>query len=229
MSQQSQAATASVSEQLIGAVTRNPEGLLLLAAGAALLMRKSASAFGASGNGLQRAPGVDALKKAASGAKDYASDMAERTRETVGSVASSASDYAGEARRAVGEQSERVIQNAQSAVQGTIERVLQDQPLMIAVAGLAAGVAVATAFPATDFEKETLGPVGEQVSDAASRVGDQLKEAAFKARDTLKSAAEERGLNGEGLKEVATEVAQSFGSTMKGESANAPRGPAGGQ
>jgi ElaB/YqjD/DUF883 family membrane-anchored ribosome-binding protein len=229
MSRQSQPATAATVDQVIGAITRNPEGLLLLAAGAALLMRKSASAFTASTAGQQRSPGVDALKKAASETKDYASDMAERTRDTVGSVASSASEYASEARRAVGEQSERVIQNAQSAFQGTVERVLQDRPLMVAIAGLAAGVAVATAFPATDFEKDTLGPVGEQVSDAASRVGDQVKEAASNASDALKSAAEKRGLNADGLKEVATEVAESFGRAMKGETGNAPRGSSGGR
>jgi hypothetical protein len=222
MSQQSQGAA----ERLMGAITRNPEGLLLLAAGAALLMRKSASAFAASSTGQRWAgPPVDALKKAATGAKDYASDVAERTRDTVGSVASSASEYAGEARRVVGEQSERMVQNAQSAVQGTMDRVLQDQPLMVAIAGLAAGVAIAATFPATNFEKETLGPVGEQVSDAASRVGGQLKEAALKAGDTLKTAAEERGLNTEGLKGVATEVAQAFSSTVTGETAKPSREP----
>jgi hypothetical protein len=100
---------------------------------------------------------------------------------------------------------------------------------MVAIAGLAAGVAVATAFPATDFEKETLGPVGEQLSDAASRVGDQVKEAALNAGDSLKSAAEKRGLNAEGLKEVATEVAESFGRAMKGETGDAPRESGGGR
>ncbi len=229
MSQQSHS-TRSAVDQWVGAFSRNPEGLLLLAAGAALLLRKTASSFGVTDT-VQRyaTPGVNSVKKAAAGAADYASGMVERTKESVGSAAASASDYAGGARRAMGQQSERVMQNAQSAVQGTVERVLKDQPLLVALAGLAAGVAVATAFPATDFEKETLGPVGEQVSDAASRVGDQLKEAALKAKDTLKSAVEERGLNTDGLKDVATEVAQAFGSTMKGETAKTPREPGRGQ
>ena len=218
-------------DQLIGAIKRNPEGLLLLAAGAALLLRKSASAFAGSGTGQQWAasPPADALKKAATGAREYASDIAERTRETVDSVASSATEYAGQARRAVGERSERIAQNAQSAVQGTMDRVLQDQPLMVAIAGLAAGVAVAAAFPATDFEKETLGPVGQQVTEAAGRVGDQLKEAAVNASDTLKNVAAERGLNTEGLKDAASEVAAAFGSTMKGEAAKPSREPGRGQ
>lgn len=97
------------------------------------------------------------------------------------------------------------------------QRILQDQPLAIAIAGLAAGVALAAAFPPTDVEKQTLGPVGDQMSKAAERVGDQLKQATMKAGETLKSAAEERGLHSESLKEVANEVAESFKATMRGQ------------
>jgi hypothetical protein len=118
----------------------------------------------------------------------------------------------------MGEQSERLVQQAQSTLQGTLNRVLQEQPLVIAVAGIAAGAAMAAAFPATDFEKETLGPIGDQVSDVASRVGEQLKEATAQAGETLKKAADERGLNPDGLKEVASEVAGAFGSSMSGGS-----------
>ena len=110
--------------------------------------------------------------------------------------------------------------------------ILQNQPLTIAVAGVAAGAALAAAFPPTDLEKQTLGPVGDQVSKTAERVGDQLKQATAKAGEKLKSAAAERGLNVEGLKDVAGEVADTFKSTMKGEpdaGANfAPSGQSGG-
>jgi hypothetical protein len=103
--------------------------------------------------------------------------------------------------------------------------VLQEQPLMIAAAGLAAGAAVAAAFPATQFEKDTLGPVGRQVSEAASRAGGQLKEATVNAADALKNAAGERGLNAEGLKDVASEVANAFSGTLQGDSAKPSREP----
>jgi hypothetical protein len=98
-----------------------------------------------------------------------------------------------------------------------MNRILQEQPLLVAVAGLAAGAAIAAAFPATGVEKQTLGPLGDQLSDAASRVGEQLKEATAKAGETLKNAAEERGLNTNGLKEVVTEAAGAFSDTMSGK------------
>src|SRR6185436_9286101 len=114
----------------------NPEGLLLLAAGAVLLMRKS----GATGSTHAMGPRsgnsqTNGFKKAASGATEYAADVAEQAKQTVSSVATSASEYADQARRTVSEQSERVMKQAQSTFQGTIDRVLQDQPLAVALAG----------------------------------------------------------------------------------------------
>lgn len=213
---------------LLGAVKKNPEGLLLLAAGAVLLMRKAGGMgltnamgqrSGHSGHG-SFAKAATGAKEYAAGAKDYAADVAERAKQTVESVASSASEYAEQARRTVSRQSERVMDQAQSTFQSTLNRVLQDQPLVVALAGMAAGAAVAAAFPTTDFEKETLGPLGEQVSDAANRVGEQLKEATVKAGEKLKNVVDEKGLNSSGLKDVASEVAGAFSGSMTGTSGN---------
>ena len=49
--------------------------------------------------------------------------------------------------RAVSEHSERWQRQARSQLQGGMERVLREQPLAVAVAGLAAGVAVAALLP----------------------------------------------------------------------------------
>ena len=68
---------------------------------------------------------------------------------------------------------------------------------------------------------DTLGPIGGQMSKAAERFGDQLKEATTKAGETLKKAANQRGLNTEGLKEVAGEVVDTFKSSIKGQSGEA--------
>jgi hypothetical protein len=124
----------------------------------------------------------------------------------------------------VSQQSQRVAQQTQSAFKSTVNRVLQDQPLAIALVGLAAGAAVAGAFPATDIEKQTLGPIGDQLSERAEQFGGQLKDAALKAGEKLKSAADERGLNAEGFKEVAGEVAGAFGNKMSGKSDRTPNG-----
>ena len=207
----------NMGDWLLGAMKKNPEGLLLLAAGAVLLMRKTGG-LGLT-NAMNQHSGLSrdgAFTKAAAGAKDYAADVAERAKQTVELVASSASEYADQARRTVSRQSGRVMDQAQSTFQSTMNRVLQDQPLAVALAGIAAGAAVAAAFPTTDFEKETLGPLGERVSDAANRVGEQLKEATVKAGEKLKNVVDEKGLNVGGLKDVASEVAGAFSGSMTG-------------
>jgi hypothetical protein len=226
---------------LLGAVRRNPEGLLLLAAGCALMMRSGGPSRRASSgndrvssrydqphrypdNAFSRSGSVGAasglgqgVSQAADRAKEYAAEIKDSVSETTTSYASSVSDYAEEARRSVTEHSGRIAREAQSTLQDTINRVLRDQPLAIAVLGLAAGAAVAAVLPASELERLTLGPAGEKVSDAAMKAGGQLKEATAKAGERLVSAAEERGLNAGGLKEVARDVAGTFGSAFSGE------------
>ena len=73
-------------------------------------------------------------------------------------------------------------------------------------------------FPPTDWERDNLGPIGDEVSKAAGKIGDQLKEATSRAGDMLKTAADKRGLNTEGLKDVAEEVVGTFKDSLKGQS-----------
>jgi hypothetical protein len=191
---------------LLGTFKKNPEGLLLLAAGAVLMMRQG-------GNGSTQAVASEApsrMTDAAESVRSTAADMTERTMKSASDMAAQASDYASQATRKVSQQSERVMRQAQSTIRDTADRVLKDQPLMVAVAGLAAGAAVASLFPSTELEREALSPIGERMTEAASRAGEQLKDATVAAGDTLKKAADQRGLNMEGLKDVAGEVAGAF-------------------
>jgi ElaB/YqjD/DUF883 family membrane-anchored ribosome-binding protein len=208
-------------EWILSAIKRNPEGLLLLAAGAALLLRTSgrppgaarsmAAAYGAD----HHAPGTTTAPSAVRQTIDAASDVARQTADTAASYASAASDYADRARRSVSDQSDRIARQTQSMARN----VLQNQPLAIVAVGIAAGAGVAAMFPPTDWEKDNLGRIGDEVSKAAGKIGDQLKEATSKAGDTLKTAADKRGLNSEGLKDVAEEVVGTFKDSLKGQSA----------
>jgi len=219
---------------LVGAVKNHPEGLLLLAAGCALLMRSSAPSSPRSrdarvygrndstqsgGEPRTRTVG-ERLSTAAQSAGDYVSDIGESVAETASSYASSVSSYADDVGRATAKHSGRLARQAQSTARDTINRVVQEQPLTVALVGAAAGVAVAAALPATDLENRTLGPSGERLRDAAGRAGEQLKDAATKAGQRLSAAAGERGLNAEGLKEVARDVGETFSSALEGEDAN---------
>jgi hypothetical protein len=248
MNRYSQTGTGGTSDWL-AVVKNNPEGLLLLAAGCALLMRGRAPSHSTQylgenprqnfpqGDGELRgavrtmpqkaadavSPYIEGAQKyatdVASNVSDYASDMTDRISESAGSYASAISDYAGDAGRTVSEQSSRFARQAQSTIQETMQHVLREQPLAVAVVGLAAGAAIAAAFPGTEIERRTLGPTGERLADAASKAGERLKEASSKAGDQLLSAAQDRGLTAEGMKEVAGKVASTFGSTLSGESA----------
>jgi hypothetical protein len=151
-------------------------------------------------------------------ASDYASQMKDRISDTASFYADSVADFAGDARRKVAERSAQFKRQTQATLQSGMQHVLREQPLAVAVAGLAAGAAVAALFPSTDIEDRALGGAHEKLKDAAEKAGERAMEAAGKAGERLKTAAEERGLTSEGLKEVAGEVADSFKDAMVGKS-----------
>ena len=149
------------SEWLLGAVKKNPEGLLLLAAGCALLMRSrsswsrsaasSSSSSSSSSDYRNRSDSAmheqrgsdwgvtEGISRAAETARDYASDVTRSVGETANEYASAVGDYADKAKRNIVEGSERIAQQAQSTMQNTVDKVLREQPLAVALAGLAAG------------------------------------------------------------------------------------------
>ncbi|RWP26044.1 hypothetical protein [Mesorhizobium sp.] len=249
MSRESRTANLGTAEWLIGAAKNNPEGLLLVAAGCALLMRRGGSSAISSFGHAEESRGNNGHRKARSrssspdgheaetreggapaaveAAREYVSEIGEKVAATASSYASSASTYADEARRNVSQTSEQFARQAQSTLQDTMNRVAQEQPLTLALLGFAAGAAVAAAFRTTDIENRTLGPAAEQLTDTAERAGERLKESTEEAGKRLRRAAKERGLDADGLKEVASDVAGAFGSALSGEHAQAPSASSG--
>jgi hypothetical protein len=232
---------------LAGAARRNPEALLLLAAGACLLMRSSGSASSrspvrsqdrdidyaqpsrsgrvASSAGRTASNLREGVSRAADSAADYASDIKERVSDTANAYADSISEFAQDARRTVSERSSRLGRQAQSTLQDGVERVLREQPLAVAVAGLAAGAAVAALFPSTEVEGRTLGGAREALTGAAGKAGELVMDAAEKAKERLQSAAEERGFSSAGLQGLASDVAESFTGAVAGKSDSPPTVP----
>ena len=136
---------------LTDSITRNPEGLLLLAAGCALLMRKAASsrsmerakvgesdwsnrnrhrggeATGHNGgdrNGSDRNFG-DTVAGAARSVGEYASDVSDKVAETASGYASSVADYADQA----SERTRDMARQAGSTLQSSAQTILREQPL----------------------------------------------------------------------------------------------------
>lgn len=199
---------ANVSNWLWGAMSRNPEGLLLLAAGGVLLMRKGIPSR--TGTGIERVTHAYDADRTSGADQSSLVDQAGSAAESIGAFTS---NYAHEARRTASEG----LHQAQTTFHTGLDRVLHDQPLMVALGGLAAGAVVAAVLPGSNFERHTLGPLGERINEEAVRVGDQLKETASKAAGTLKTAVQEQGLGPEGLKKTASDVTEVIRDSMPGE------------
>jgi hypothetical protein len=220
-------------EGIMGAIKSNPEGLLLLATGCALLMRSGSHDSGLLGGSQARVRNVpqrsnyskrrtisgiaDAASESAHRAQQYVADVGSTVTETAKDYASSIGGYAEDAQRVVVDRSERLVKQARTSVESTLSAVLQEQPLIVVLLGLAAGAAVASVLPRTTVERETLGAVGERVAEFAGNVRENLGEAASQASEKLKQVADERGLKAEGLKEAVQEVAGAFGSAFSEE------------
>jgi vacuolar-type H+-ATPase subunit H len=164
------------------------------------------------------------LSRTADSAAEYASDIKDRVSDAASPYTAGVGDFAQDARRNISEHTSRLTQQAQSTLESGMNRVLRDQPLAVVMAGLAAGAAVAAAFPTTEIEVRTWGPAGESVRRAAEKAAERVKDAAGKAGERLKSAAEERGLTTEGLKELAGEVTDTFTNAVSGKPEDQTRG-----
>jgi hypothetical protein len=159
-------------------------------------------------------------------AKDYASnvmgaagDYADTARQTVSDYAErarrAATDYAADARRNISETSDRLKAQGEAAYV-TASEAIREQPILVAALGLAAGAALAAFFPATEIEKRTMGAAGAALATKAAEAGENLLSAATQAGERLKETASERGLDTEGLKEIARDVAGTFTGAAAG-------------
>jgi hypothetical protein len=188
-------------------VKDNPDGLLLLAAGCALLLRKGRSiqrterdrndAQEYLGGDIPHQGRADDWTNEASGmadnARDQVASMSKKMSETAADYAASVSEYARGTQEQVVEQSRRLAEKAQNRVQS----LMQHQPLAVALVGLAAGAAVAAAFPTTVSERRVLGPARQRLYEAAEAAGQQITET---AGERVMGAVKER------VKDVVREV-----------------------
>ena len=236
---------------LMSAVKKNPEGLLLLAAGCALLFRTGTSRSRQWSHGYQSYPdgqsqhgprmehrgsgGKDwempeGMSRAADTAREYASNVGKTVGETARSYSSAAGEFADQARRtvsetarsyasAVGEFADHASRrsgiawtDAAEQTQSTIERIVREQPIGGCHRRGGGRRGPCSCFPIHPNGARNAGPAGKRLSEAATNAGEKLSKAASAAGERLMSVADERGVNAEGLKEVARDVAGSFKS-----------------
>jgi len=233
----------SFSERFAGAARAQPAGLLLLVAGTSLLLSGMRSS---NGDATRRAR--SAVRKMTQGdfssVTDSASDMASGMRDQVSGLGNKASDIARsatdslsglaeDAQRAVRDTSQQFVDTAYSSAQSGMSFVLEDQPLLLAAVGLAAGAALGAILPGTSQENRLMGETRDKVAELASETArqklDQLGDAAGEAAERLKNAVKERaGLATEGLGEVAKDVVEPLANVASGSGASSSGGSSSG-
>jgi ElaB/YqjD/DUF883 family membrane-anchored ribosome-binding protein len=148
-------------------------------------------------------------------------DRAGSMRETVTEAASHAGERAGELKERAGELKERVQERAgglgSSAkerardARGGLERMMEENPLMIAAGAAVIGLALGMLVPESEKERQLLGSKRDQlvdrVQETASRVKDVAVEAGREVQETLRDEVNQRGGDVKStLKEAATTV-----------------------
>lgn len=233
----------SITERLAGAARAQPAGLLLLVAGTSLLLSgmrpPSREATRRARTGLRKiAQGdfsavTDSASDLASGVREQVSGLGDRASELARSATDSISGLASDAQRTARETSQQVIETARASAQSGVSLVLEDQPLLLAAIGLAAGAALGAIIPATPQENRLMGEtrdrVAELAGEAAKQKIDQLGDAAGEAAERLKNAVKERvAASTEDLGDVARDVVEPFANVASG-SGTSPGGGKSGQ
>jgi hypothetical protein len=108
-------------------------------------------------------------------------------------------------------------------MQDGIGRMVKEQPFAVAALGVAMGAAVAAFLPPTRVERDALRPLGDAAVDAVTAGLDQVKGAVSATGEQLKTAAQRRGLNAEGVKDMAREATQTFTDKLGASGAREPQ------
>ena len=225
--------TPSFTERLAGAARSQPAGLLLLVAGTSLLLsgmrppnrdaaRRARTAVRKIAQGDFSAV-TDSASDMASGVRDQVSDLGNKASDLARSATDSLTGLAGDAQRTLRETSQQFADTAYSSAQSGVSFVLEDQPLLLAAIGLAAGATLGAILPGTPQENRLMGDtrdkVAELASEAAKQKIDELGEAAGEATERLKSAVKERvGLATDDLGQVAKDVVEPLANVASGVS-----------
>ena len=103
-----------------------------------------------------------------------------------------------------GESTMNQYARSRDQLSGTISRLLEEQPLILAAIGVAVGAAIGAAVPSTEAESRLMGDASGSLKARAQELAQQeyahLKETASATLDDLKQKAADRGVSSENLK-----------------------------
>ena len=201
---------AGIADFISQTLRNRPEALLLMAAGAALMLAR--------GRGLGQHDGAasgigERLHAAADTAAHMASDLRQRVGEQVEDLRESVGDYAERATHRVQEGSEalthrtgEVFEQARTGLRENVDYMLREQPLALGALSLLAGVAIGAALPRTVIETRTVRVAREPLRGARGRM-DTVRSAVGEVGEKVKEAIAGGVAEGDKLREAAMRAA----------------------
>ncbi len=202
---------AGVVDFISRTMRNRPEALLLMAAGAALLMARGRDFGGHEGGSGDMVSGIgERLHAAADTAAHMASDLRQRVgeqvddlRESVGDYAERATHRAQERREALTHRTGAAIERARSGLRENVDHMLREQPLALGALSLLAGIAIGAALPRTVIETRTVRVAREPLRGAPGR-RETLRSAVGEVGEKVKEAIAGGVAEAEKLREAAT-------------------------
>ena len=177
------------------------------AAGAADGLLRTAGVVSAAGEGVKSLGErfVDGVRDTLSEATAATGDAVTRNMEGVKSVAAQSAAQLRSTTAEIGA-AEYGVGQLQQNLKQTFER----QPLLLGAIGLAIGAGMASAFAATQFEKDAVGETAERVTDQLKEMAttqvDKATAAAERTLEAIKDEAQAQGLTAAAAKEGAAAI-----------------------
>ena len=205
---------AGVADFISQTLRNRPEALLLMAAGAALMLARGRGLGRHEGASGAPSPGIgERLHSAADTAAHMATDLRQRVgeqvedlRESVGDYAERAAHRAQEKREALTHRTGEAFDRARSGLRENVDHMLREQPLALGALSLLAGVAIGAALPRTVIETRTVRVAREPLRGARGGM-ETLKSAVGEVGEKVKEAMAGGVAEGEKLREAAMRAA----------------------
>ena len=183
----------------------------------------------ASGVGNLAAGGFEGLKRGASAAFDGAQDVAADVRSRAGQVVDKLTPESNDRLESAASQVQTSRMAAPfanvdfNAAREKVTNAFEQQPLLMGLAGLAVGAAVAAAFKTTETEQEILGDYAGSLREQASGVVAEAKSRAARAAEAMQDEAAAQGLTASNaqaqVKAAAQKAAEVAKASFSGSSA----------
>ena len=188
-------------DNLKEAVGENPLSAALIGGGALWLLfgneklKSAAASVSAATNRPPTAPEMDhgslhdghTLSEITSAASEASSGAANAIKDRLGEGATYARESFSKAAEVL------PPKETIAKVQSSISSLMEKQPLVLGAVGLAVGVAVASAFTASDLENEWIGEVSDRVKEDLEVRAGSVSQSLREASDTLKATFRDIG------------------------------------